>query len=59
MLGAFHPDWSTLRRGMIDEGLLRLIGRLDEKEMTVVVRPWKLPSQTTITAWSRGTPLTR
>jgi biotin operon repressor len=22
ILGAFHPDWSTLRRGMIDEGLL-------------------------------------
>ena len=22
VLGAFHPDWSTLRRGMIDEGLL-------------------------------------
>ena len=22
VLGAFHPDWSTLRRGLIDEGLL-------------------------------------
>jgi hypothetical protein len=22
ILGAFHPDWSTLRRGMVDEGLL-------------------------------------
>lgn len=22
VLGAFHPDWSTLRRGMVDEGLL-------------------------------------
>lgn len=22
ILGAFHPDWSTLRRGMIDEGFL-------------------------------------
>ncbi len=22
ILGAFHPDWSTLRRGLIDEGLL-------------------------------------
>ena len=22
VLGAFHPDWSTLRRGLVDEGLL-------------------------------------
>jgi hypothetical protein len=22
ILGAFHPDWSTLRRGLVDEGLL-------------------------------------
>lgn len=22
ILGAFHPDWSSLRRGMVDEGLL-------------------------------------
>jgi len=22
VLGTFHPDWSTLRRGMVDEGLL-------------------------------------
>ena len=22
ILGAFNPDWSTLRRGLIDEGLL-------------------------------------
>jgi hypothetical protein len=22
VLGAFHPDWSSLRRGMVDEGLL-------------------------------------
>jgi hypothetical protein len=22
ILGAFHPDWSALRRGMVDEGLL-------------------------------------
>ena len=22
LLGAFHPDWSALRRGLIDEGLL-------------------------------------
>lgn len=22
ILGSFHPDWSTLRRGLIDEGLL-------------------------------------
>jgi len=22
MMGAFNPDWSTLRRGMVDEGLL-------------------------------------
>jgi hypothetical protein len=22
VLGAFHPDWSTLRRGLVDEGLM-------------------------------------
>ena len=30
----------------------------EEKVIMVTVRPWKLPSQTMISAWSAATPLT-
>jgi hypothetical protein len=30
----------------------------EEKPTMVVVRPWKFPEQTTISAWSCGTPFT-
>ena len=56
-IAAASPYGTTRKPGVNGPKNRRAVSSV-EKLTIVVVRPWKLPSITTMVAWSSGTPLT-